>query len=72
MITHTISFRYSGGMASQGAMDVGYVERASAGARIVLASHAYFLTTGTIPTYLFGSTSRFRVLAVAPRRGTSG
>lgn len=70
MITHTVSFKYSGRMADLGAMDVGYVERATTGARLLLASHAHFVTSGDIPERVIGTTTNFRVLAVAPQRGS--
>lgn len=68
MIVHRICFRYDGQLSEIGAMDVGYVERALTGARLVLAAHAHFMTTGKVPAQLVGTTELFRVVAIAPAR----
>jgi hypothetical protein len=70
MITHNISLRYMGRMASIGAMDAGYVDKAMAGVRLVLASHCHFLTTGRVPDRVRAKTQDFQIVAGAPREGS--
>lgn len=70
MITHHISFRYSGRMAAVGAMDAGHVERAAVGARIVLASHCHFVCKGRVPKRVTSKTRDFRVVAFASQQGS--
>lgn len=70
MIAHNISIRYTGNMASIGAMHAGYVDRAMAGMRIALASHCYFLTTGRVPDRVIAKSRNFRVVAGAPKHGS--
>jgi hypothetical protein len=70
MIVHRICFRFDGQLSEIGAMDVGYVERAMTGARLLLSSHAHFLTTGKVPTQLIGTTELFRIVSIAPARAT--
>jgi hypothetical protein len=70
VIAHSISIRYTGRMASLGAMDAGYLDKAMAGARIVLAAHCHFLMTGRVPDRVTSKSRDFRVVAVTPRHGS--
>ena len=70
MIAHNISIRYTGRMATIGAMDAGYVDKAMAGMRVALAAHCHFLTTGRVPDRVTSKSRDFRVVAGAPRHGS--